>query len=200
MFDWSNEQYLQYLEQNKEQIISELLTQFKTKRSNLYINTNVWSNPLTKISEQYVKKILFDSSGASHLIAHKYVEDQFKELVSRGKILAGECKSGICFRTAKDAETELIQTYLEYCSEESEAISYENAQKYIQKMYEENSYLHAKAISAIVNYAEWVEKNAQDISDSYDVQAVYDEDMQCYRAEHDNEILGKCQYEDIQMG
>ena len=105
VFPISNEEYLDILKSRREEISAELLTAFKTKRSNLYIVSNdFFSGPVRRVSEKHHiprrGAERYDDNGTGY----SYVYSVFEDLLSSGKIVSAETKHGTGYRTAKANE------------------------------------------------------------------------------------------------
>lgn len=101
----SNAEFLEALEEQRDIISSELLTEFKTKRSNLYItNNNFFSGPVRRVSEKHH----IPRREAEHYqddgTVYNYVFSVFEDLLAAGKIVSAETKHGTGYRTAKASE------------------------------------------------------------------------------------------------
>ena len=141
VYDWSDEQYSEYLKQNKSNIESDLLKVFQTKRRNLYMQEGVLSGPLRDVREKYKRyRVGCDRGGSSDNLEWKYVSEVFKDLVLSGQILPGETKMGICFRTAKSEETAAIKKYLAWCQESNKPVNDSTVNEYSR----ENLNLYSK--------------------------------------------------------
>ena len=105
VFPISNEEYLNILKDRREEIAKELLTEFKTKRSNLYIVSNdFFSGPVRRVSEKHHiprrGAERYDDNGTGY----SYVYSVFEDLLSAGKIVSAVTKHGTGYRTAKANE------------------------------------------------------------------------------------------------
>ena len=148
VYDWSDEQYSEYLKQNKSSIESDLLKVFQTKRRNLYMQEGVLSGPLRDVREKYKRyRVGCDRGGNSNNLEWKYVSEIFKDLVLSGKIIPGETKMGICFRTAKSEETAAIKKYLAWCQESNKPVNDSTVNEYSR----ENLNLYSKTDFDISN-------------------------------------------------
>lgn len=167
-YDWNDARYFEYLEHNKENIENDLLKIFKTKRKNLYMDAGDFlAGPLHHISEKYKKHRL--TCGSDNL-EWKYVQELFKQMVMSGKILAGETKKGICFRTAKSEETQTIKKYLDWCQENDKCVNDNAVNEYFVKIMNSNKNTHYDSVNVLFGYSTFIketmeEQKGQDIED-----------------------------------
>ncbi len=93
----NNEEYLALLEGQKEEITAAILERCKTRRSNLYA-----TGPVAEIvAGQFTVHRVCDKCGRNNL-ANKYVSDLIQQLVSEGRLVAGQTKYGMGLRTATE--------------------------------------------------------------------------------------------------
>lgn len=99
LHDMSDEEYQIYLEENRNNIESDILNAFKTKRKNLYI---VQSHAvIDNIKEKYrIQRIQEHICRSSNNIEWQYVADIFLKLINDNKIIVAKTKSGEGYRTA----------------------------------------------------------------------------------------------------
>lgn len=99
LYDMSDEEYQKYLDENKNQIESDILNAFKTKRKNLYV---VQSNAvISNIKEKYhIQRIKEHICRSSDDIEWRYVSKIFNQLVNDNKIIVAKTKGGNGYRTA----------------------------------------------------------------------------------------------------
>lgn len=94
------------------------------------------SGPLRDVREKYKRyRVGCDRGGSSDNLEWKYVSEIFKDLVLSGKILPGETKIGMCFRTAKSDETEAIKNYLTWCKENNKAVNDSTVNEYSRETF-----------------------------------------------------------------
>lgn len=200
VFDWTDEQYTDYLNQNKDKIIEDLLEGFNTKRSNQVIIPEFSRGPLKNVCGRYeVKRIGTSGIKTSNDLDWNYVYNQFMELVSSGKILVAETNKGWGFRTATPKETMRLQKYLEWCCNNEKNISKQSTKEYIQKLMNEDYMLNDKEITSIFNYSEWTVSLGSKEIQSVGINSVYDEKEGGYRCEKDDEIMNRDQNMGMQM-
>lgn len=200
VFDWTDEQYTDYLNKNKDKIIEDLLQGFKTKRSNQVIIPDFSCGPIRMVCDRYeVRRIGTGGIKTSSNLDWNYVFDRFTQLVSSGKILVGSTNKGWGFRTATPKETGIVQKYLEWCCNNEKIISSQSTQEYIQEKLDEEGMLHDKEITPIFNYSEWTENSRSKEIRRLGINAVYDENEGEYRSENDDEIMNREQNEGMQM-
>lgn len=197
VFDWTDEQYLDYLNQNKDKIIEDLLKDFKTKRSNQVILPDFSFGPLRNVCDRYkVKRLGTSGIETSSNLDWNYVYDQFTKLVSSGKLFVAETNRGMGFRTATAKETARTQEYLKWCCDNEKPISNKNTQEYIQMKLKDD---YDKGITSIFDYAEWTVNTRSKEIRNLGIYAVYDENEEGYRSEEDDEIMNREQHEGMQM-
>ena len=198
--DWTDEQYINYLNQNKDKIIEDLLKDFKTKRSNQVILPDFSFGPLRNICDRYSKRRIGTGGiKTSSNLDWNYVYDQFTKLVSSGKLFVGETNRGRGFRTASPKETARVQKYLKWCCENEKPISNKTTQEYIQMKLSEDYALPDKEITPIFAYSDWVVNSRSKEIQNMGIYAVYDENEEGYRSEEDEEIMNREQHEGMQM-
>ena len=99
VFDITDEKYLSILKSKKEFIEQDILTIFKTKRSNLYITDSF--TPLLRVLDKYKIKRLSSYIGiiSSNNIDVQFMCKLFENLVEQGDIITAKTKSGTGYRT-----------------------------------------------------------------------------------------------------
>jgi hypothetical protein len=103
VFDMSDEEYVKYLDDNKENIRQDLINGFRTKRSNLYITYTF--SVIEKIKEKYhIGRLRNHIGRSSDDIEWRYTESVFKELIESNVFVIAETKHGIGYRTKTDKE------------------------------------------------------------------------------------------------
>lgn len=199
VYDWSDEEYLEYLTQNKENIIHELLKDFQTKRSNQVIIPNFYCSPIRSVCDKYkLNRLEVNGTHISANLDWNYVYDQFTKLVSSGKLFVGETNRGRGFRTASPKETARVQQYLKWCCENEKPISDKTTQEYIQIKLSEDYALPDKEITPIFAYSDWVVNSRSKEIRNKGIYAVYDENEEEYCSEEDDGILSREQHEGMQ--
>ena len=200
VFEWTDEQYMDYLNQNKEEIIEDLLKDFKTDRKNKVILPDFSFGPIRNICDRYSRRRIGTSGiKTSSNLDWNYVYDQFTKLVSSGKLFVGETNRGRGFRTASPKETARVQKFLKWCCENEKPISNKTTQEYIQLKLSEDYALPDKEITPIFDYSNWVVNSRSKEIQNMGIYAVYDENEEEYRSEEDEEIMNREQHEGMQM-
>lgn len=112
VFDITDEEYLKILESKQTQIKQDILTIYKTKRSNLYI-TDTWT-PLNRVLNKYKIKRLSHFIGvvSSNDIDIQWIIQVFEKLINEGKIVTAECKNGTGYRTINKTEQKALKICL----------------------------------------------------------------------------------------
>lgn len=101
----SNAEYLELLKTQRDKIAAELLTEYKTKRSNLYIVGNdFFGGPVRRVSEKRHIPRREAERASDDSTAYNYVQSVFEDLLAAGKIVSAETKHGTGYRTAKANE------------------------------------------------------------------------------------------------
>ena len=104
IFPISNDDFLRMLPEKHDQIVSDILTAFQTKRKNLFFGEYATSCLLEKIGNRYTIRRRQCESGTDYQ-AKKYVSDVLLELVEAKKIVSADtAKDGIGYRTAKKGD------------------------------------------------------------------------------------------------
>lgn len=97
--DMSDDEYQIYLEENKNNIESDILKAFKTKRKNLYVVQS--SAVIENIKEKYrIQRIQEHICRSSNNLEWKFVSEIFEQLLKDNKIIVAKTKSGNGYRTA----------------------------------------------------------------------------------------------------
>lgn len=91
------------LAERTEEIESDLLQAFTTKRKNLYIVPSCWSGPIAELSWKYAIRRRSCESGQDGVCC-EFLFSIFEKLVEAGKIVSAETKNGTGYRTAKKDE------------------------------------------------------------------------------------------------
>lgn len=171
VYDWSDAQYLEYLEQNKSNIENDLLKVFQTKRRNLYMQDGVLSGPLRDVREKYKRyRVGCDRGGNSDNLEWKYVSGIFKDLVLSGQILPGETKMGICFRTAKSDETEAIKNYLAWCKGNDNPINDSTVNEYSRETFNFSSKPDCDKMNILFGYSAFIKDLSEEQKGKVDVE------------------------------
>ncbi len=157
VFDWSDEEYLNYLAENKDAIKTDILESFKTKRSNLYIYSDFFTGPLRNICDKYRKPRLTDDTLHSGNKDYNYIGDLFKKLITEGEILAGKTNSGICYRTAKPIETQAINDFKKWCEENNKSICDTSVSEYAHSTLDLSSKADGKNLNLLFNFSQVIE-------------------------------------------
>ena len=108
VFDMSDEELYNKLNNESQEIESNILIGLITKRSNLYIS-NVFDSALQRVIKKHcVKRLAIEGNrefnGMDVTTEYKvenFVKDIFYKLVSDGKIASANTKNGIGYRTVK---------------------------------------------------------------------------------------------------
>lgn len=101
VLNYTEEEFLQELNNRKEKIEQDILGRFKTKRRNLY---------LPERAKDHVKSGLkyFVSSvvGCAPLerVEMQFISDLFSNLINEGKLIQAETKQGVFYRTITDKD------------------------------------------------------------------------------------------------
>ena len=160
VYDWNDAQYLEYLENNKKNIEKDLLKEFKTKRKNLYMSAgDYFAGPLYHISEEYKKHRLSCDSGS---LEWNYVQEQFKQLVLSAKILAGETRKGVFFRTAKREETAAIKKYLNWCKENEKSVNDSTVNEYLRATFNTAENANCDQVNVLFGYSAFINEIAKE--------------------------------------
>lgn len=103
LFDMNDEDYKQWLENNKENIKRDLLESFKTPRSNLYIIDT--SGVVQNVKEKYhINRLRNHIGRSSSDMEWGYTTDILREMVNEGVFVTAETKNGTGYRTKTDKE------------------------------------------------------------------------------------------------
>ncbi len=101
----SNAEYLETLKSQRAEIAAELLTEFRTKRSNLYIvHNDFFTGPVRRVAERRHVPRREAERYQDNGTGYNYVYSVFEELLAAGKIVSAETKHGTGYRTAKANE------------------------------------------------------------------------------------------------
>lgn len=103
LFDMTDDEYIKYLNDNRENIKHDLINGFRTKRSNLYVTYTL--NVIEKVKEKYhIDRLKNHIGRSSNDIEWRYTEDMFKELVDNNVFITADTKHGLGYRTKTDKE------------------------------------------------------------------------------------------------
>lgn len=98
IYDLTDEQYLNYLEEKREEITCAILESYKTKRRNLYIKSYV---PHSIIRNYEMGRIGNNCDGMSDSqMAYGFACSIFESLMADHKIISAPTRNGIGYRTA----------------------------------------------------------------------------------------------------
>lgn len=104
LYNWTDEEYLSYLEGRREEIEDKILRALKTKRSNLYANGSVFGGALKRVYDtEHVQRVCSHIGCSSNDVDIKYIERVRDELVEAGKLVTAQTRIGLAYRTQKGA-------------------------------------------------------------------------------------------------
>lgn len=104
LYNWTDDEYLAYLEERREEIEYKILRALQTKRSNLYCNGSVWGGALERVyNTEHVQRVNSHIGRSSNDVDVKYIERVRDELVAEGKIATAQTRIGLAYRTQKGA-------------------------------------------------------------------------------------------------
>ena len=120
IFDMTDEELTNTLENARETIENELLEAFTTKRSNLYISAIGSFGADGNVGKRHsVKRLAIEGENSQHGVDRRtegicaaFASDVFKSLVDSGKIVSSKTKNGIGYRSANKKELEQLQISL----------------------------------------------------------------------------------------
>ena len=171
VYDWSDAQYLEYLEQNKSDIENDLVKVFQTKRRNLYMQDGVLNGPLRDVREKYKRyRVGCDRGGNSDNLEWKYVSEIFKNLVLSGRILPGETRICMCFRTAKSEETAAIKNYLAWCKENDKPVNDSTVNEYSRETFNFSSKPDCDKMNILFGYSAFIKNLSEEQKGRVDVE------------------------------
>ncbi len=112
VFDMNDEQLDTKLQEEKDDIISELLEVLTTKRSNLYYTDVGFLGIGGRIAKRHsIKRLAIEGQRSNNGIdkctdgiCFTFVQAVMNELIEEGKIVSSETKNGLGYRTAKKGE------------------------------------------------------------------------------------------------
>lgn len=104
LYNWTDEEYLAYLEERREDIERKILRALTTKRSNLYANGSVWGGALKRVYDtEHVQRVCSHIGRCSDDVDIKYIEQVRDDLVEQGKLVTAQTRIGLAYRTQKGA-------------------------------------------------------------------------------------------------
>ena len=120
IFDMTDEELTENLNNAREAIESELLEAFTTKRSNLYFSEVGPFGLDGKIGKKYsVERLAIEGKRSHHGVDRRidgicatFAGEVFQSLVDSGKIVTSQTKNGIGYRSANKKELEKLQVSL----------------------------------------------------------------------------------------
>lgn len=95
IYDITDEDYAVILETKREDIITDLIESFRTKRKNLFITSNF--TVLQNVDSRH--KIKRVQSNNQFGMTFKFIQQLFRELIEQGRITTAETKAGTGYRT-----------------------------------------------------------------------------------------------------
>lgn len=102
LYNWTDDEYLAYLEEQREEVERRILAALKTKRSNLYGSGSVFDGKLKSVYNMVkVNRLSGRYCMCSSDVDVMFIERVRDELVEQGKLVTGYTKAGLCYRTAK---------------------------------------------------------------------------------------------------